>query len=135
MHAEMPAPRSPQRRLLAVFLLSLGLTLLAAPALATHRVDQRFTVWGQVTDANGAPVADHRVRIIVADGFSVEQVRTNADGWYRKVLAVSDADLGKVFDVQVGLEKVRVKVEFDPGDRETERGSRVDFTLPEGQPE
>lgn len=118
-------------RLLSASVLSLAMALLlAAPVSATHRVDQRFTVWGQVTDAAGNPVDEQRVDIIVADGYSIQRVRTNVEGWYRKVLAVTDADRGKVFDVRLGQQRKQVKVEFDPEDHDTERGQRVDFTLP-----
>lgn len=121
---------TPRRWLAGAFLLAATLVLFTVQAAATHLVDQRFTVWGQVTDADGKPVPDKRVAIIVAEGYSIERVSTNADGWYRKVLAVSDKDRGKVFDVRLGERKVQVTVEFDPEDHETERGERVDFILP-----
>ena len=124
-----PLPFPARSRVLPGILLSLLLALLLGPASATHRVDQRFTVWGLVTDADGEPVADQRVDIIVADGFRMQRVRTDAEGWYRKVLAVTDADRGKVFDVRVDGQRVQVQVDFDPQDHETERGQRVDFEL------
>ena len=132
MTPDLPVPPA-RRRLLVAFLVALGLTVLLGPAAATHRVDQRFTVWGQVTNADGAPVVDQGVDIIVADGFRVQRVRTNADGWYRKVLAVTEADLGKVFDVRMGRQRVHVKVEFNPHDRDSERGKRVDFVIGDGE--
>ena len=114
---------------LTATVLCLMVLLASATASATHRVDERFTVWGRVTDADGAPVAGQRVDVIVAAGKQSARLRTDAEGWYRKVLAVDNDGLGKVFDVQVARQVRHVKVQFDPDDHVKERGTRVDFVV------
>ena len=111
-------------------LLSLALLGLCVPAVAMHGVDHRFTVWGEITFEDGTPAVGTAVHVIVAAGTLRNRVNVDADGWYRKVLVVVDADLGKVFDIKVGRQVRRVEVAFDPTDTTTERGQRVDFVIP-----
>lgn len=117
------------RRLLAAALACLALLLTGAPAEATHRIDQRFTVWGKVTYSDDAPVPDQTVLVVVANGRDAVRLKTDAEGWYRKVLSVDNSALGKVFDVKVRNMIEHVNVDFDPEDVHTERGKRVDFVI------
>ncbi len=108
---------------------ALAFSLAAIPAAATHRVDQRFTVWGQVTYSDGTPAPGESVVVVVAAGRDAVRLRSDAEGWYRKVLAVENHDRGKVFDVRVRDLTEHVVVEFDAADVTTERGKRVDFVI------
>lgn len=113
-------------------LLALPTALFAGAAVARlgPGVTQRFTVYGHITHQDGSPAAGVRVLVIVAAGRMASVIHTDADGWYRRVLLVGDKDLGKVFEVKAAGKTVQVKVEFDPKDTTTERGARVDFTVP-----
>ncbi len=125
----MPTGAPAWRRRVIVVLAIAALLAVAAPAEATHRVDERFTVWGKITYTDGAPVPDQTVLVVVAAGRDAVRVRSDAEGWYRKVLAVGNADRGKVFDVKVRDMVTHITVEFDPLDVKTERGKRADFVI------
>ncbi|MDX1514229.1 MAG: hypothetical protein R3174_10865 [Gammaproteobacteria bacterium] len=104
-------------------------TALASTAGATHEVHHRFTVWGEVKLDDGTPLADETIRLTVKDGQSIGTVQTNVEGRYRIVLHVHDEDVNKVFDMTVRDVTQKVRLEFDPKNHETERGTRVDFTI------
>ena len=109
----------------------LSVFLLSAPALATHEIDHRYVVWGEVLKGDGTPAPGETITFTVADGTPIGTVETNERGRYRVVLHVHDEDLGKIFDMAVGGVKKTVTIEFDPEDKVTERGKRVDFTIAE----
>lgn len=117
------------RRAREFFLAVLSAFFFAAPALAVHEVDHRFTVWGEVLTSEGEPVSDETITLMSRDDEIIGSVVTNARGRFRVVLHVHDDDVGKVFDIVVRGVKTKVKLEFDPGDHNTERGKRVDFTI------
>ncbi len=100
-------------------------------ALATHEIDHRYVVWGEVLKKDGSPAVGETITFTVADGTPIGTVETNKRGRYRVVLHVHDEDLGKVFDMTVRGVKTEVRIEFDPEDKVTERGQRVDFTITE----
>lgn len=131
---------SPQKKLLRVlpgirrlvpgviagFLL---IVLDSTPGFATHEIDHRFIVWGQVLTSDGEPVSGETISFTVAHDTPIGSVVTDEQGRYRVVLHVHDQDLGKVFDMTVKGVKTKVKIEFDPEDKVTERGKRMDFTI------
>ncbi len=65
----------------------------------------------------------------MGDNALIGTVVTDERGGYRVVLHVHDQDVGKVFNMTVKGVKTEVKIEFDPADKVTERGKRVDFTI------
>lgn len=103
--------------------------VILTPALATHEIEHRFTVWGEVLTSDGDPVSGETISFTVANDTPIGSVVTDDKGRYRVVLHVHDQDLGKVFDMTVRGTKTRVEIQFDPADKVTERGKRVDFTL------
>lgn len=103
--------------------------LSGAPAMATHEINHRFIVWGEVLTSDGEPVVGETITFTVSDDTPIGSVVTNDRGRYRVVLHVHDQDLGKIFDMTVRGVKTTVKIEFDPTDKVTERGQRVDFTI------
>ncbi len=109
----------------AIVIIGFGLST----AHATHEANHRFTVVGTVTYEDGAPVPREKVAILGGDETELGSVRTDAQGLYRTVLHLHDPDLGKVFDLKVQDQKKKVRVQFDPDDKTTERGVRVDFVL------
>jgi hypothetical protein len=113
-----------------VFLASvLSAQLIVTPALATHEVEHRYVVLGEVLFEDGSPAVDETIELKVGNGVSLGTVTTNEQGRYRVLLHVHDTDVGKAFDMTVGEAKKKVTIEFDPTDHETERGKRVDFTI------
>ena len=107
----------------------LAILFALTPAVATHEIDHRFIVWGEVLTSDGKPVPGETIEFTVGDNTPIGSVLTDERGRYRVVLHVHDQDLGKVFDMTVKGVKTEVKIEFDPADKVTERGKRVDFTI------
>lgn len=103
--------------------------LVFTPALATHEMDHRFTVWGEVLGSDGQPVSGETIIFTVTGDTPIGSVVTDDRGRYRVVLHVHDQDLGKVFDMIVRGTRTTVEIQFDPADTTTERGRRVDFTV------
>ena len=102
--------------------------LAATVASATHSVDTRFTVLGFVRDHDGRPMSDRRVEVVrERTGFAFRG-RTDGGGFYVVVAWVRDEDRGDRLRVQVNGTSLRVSATFDPSDRRSERGTRVDFT-------
>ena len=99
------------------------------PALATHEIDHRFVVWGEVLTSDGKPLSGETISFTVANDTPIGSVVTDDRGRYRVVLHVHDQDLGKVFDMTVKGTRTKVEIQFDPADKVTERGKRVDFTI------
>lgn len=106
-----------------------SILLFSTLAFATHEIDHRFIVWGEVLTSDGQPVSGETITFTVANDIPIGSVDTDERGRYRVVLHVHDEDLGKVFDMTVRSVKTKVKIEFDPADKVTERGKRVDFTI------
>jgi len=106
-----------------------SILLFSTPALATHEIDHRFIVWGEVLTSDGQAVAGETISFTVSNDTPIGSAVTNEQGRYRAVLHVHDEDLNKVFDMTVRGVKTQVKIEFDPADKVTERDKRVDFTI------
>jgi hypothetical protein len=94
---------------------------------ATHEADHRFTVEGFVCGKDGKPNA--QVEVLVKDTrVTVGQtVRTDGDGYYKVTLHLHNDNLGDPLLVEAGAEQKQYKVQFDPGDLETERRLQVNF--------
>ncbi len=107
----------------------LAILLALTPAVATHEIDHRFIVWGEVLTSDGKPVPGETIEFTVGDNTSIGSVLTDDRGGYRVVLHVHDQDVGKTFNMTVRGVKTEVKIEFDPADKVTERKKRVDFTI------
>lgn len=102
--------------------------LAVTAASAAHSVDTRFTVVGFVQDSNGRPVSNRPVEVVrERTGFAFRG-RTDAAGFYVVVAWVRDEDRGDRLRVQANGASLLVSATFDPSDRTTERGTRVDFT-------
>lgn len=106
-----------------------SILLFSIPALATHEIDHRFIVWGEVLTSDGQAVSGETISFTVSNDTPIGSVVTNEQGHYRVILHVHDEDLGKVFDMTVRGVKTQVKIEFDPEDKVKERGKRMDFTI------
>lgn len=117
-----------QRR--GVLALGIALALLCAqPANATHKTDHRYTVWGAIKYEDDSPAANITVKLLVKDGESMGEVKTDNNGRYRILLHVHNEDVYKVFDMRVNNVTRKVRLLFNPNDRNTERGQRVDLVV------
>jgi hypothetical protein len=111
---------------------AVGMSLIllwSAPANATHKTDHRYTVWGEIKYEDGTPAAEITVRLLVKDGAPMGEVKTDQQGHYRILLHVHNEDVYKVFDMRVNNVTRKVRLLFNPNDRQTERGQRVDLVV------
>jgi hypothetical protein len=106
------------------------LAMLWAPlANATHKIDHRYTVWGEIQYEEGEPAADNKLHLMVKNGAPMGEVNTDAKGRYRILLHVHNEDVYKVFDMRANNVTRKVRLLFSPNDRQTERGQRVDLVV------
>lgn len=98
-------------------------------ANATHEIHHRYTVWGEIKYEDGTPAADLTVLLSIKDGAPLGEVKTDQNGRYRILLHVHNEDVYKVFDMRVNNVTRKVRLLFDPSDRQTERGQRVDLVV------
>ena len=105
--------------------------LLALPvnALATHEVDHRYVIYGEVRYENGAMVSNVPVELLGGDDTRLTQVETDEFGRFRILLHLHNEDLGKKFDIAISGQRLKATIEFDPEDKTTERKQRFDFTI------
>ena len=102
---------------------------------STHEMDHRFAVSGYVKDKDGRPVKDARVFVRDLGDQSVDPVTTYADGsgFYKALLHLHNKNAGDTIQVSVkddrsGFDEVKkTRAEFNPGDRHSERQTRVNF--------
>ncbi len=101
----------------------------AQSANASHKIDHRYTVWGEIKYEDDAPAAELVVQLMVKDGEPIGEVKTDYRGRFRVVLHVHNQDVYKVFDMRVNNVTRKVRVLFNRNDRQTERGQRVDLVI------
>jgi hypothetical protein len=105
------------------------------PAWATHETDHRFTISGYVRDKEGKPVKDVRVEARDLRDQRIDPVNTYADGsgFYKMVLHLHNDNAGDPVQVSIkdersGIDEVKkIRAEFNPNDRRTEREAKVNF--------
>lgn len=99
----------------------------AAPAVAMHEVDHRFTVEGYICATDGRPVTDQEV-VVKDTRVSVgATVYTDSRGYYKATLHLHNDNLGDPVLVTGRDEQKDTKVQFDPKDVRTERKVTVNF--------
>ena len=101
----------------------------AQSANASHKIDHRYTVWGEIKYEDDTPAAEVVVQLMVKDADPIGEVETDYRGRYRVVLHVHNQDVYKVFDMRVNDVTRKVRVLFNRNDRQTERGQRVDLVI------
>ena len=106
-----------------------GLMLWVQSSGATHLVDHRYTVWGEIRYEDNTPAADISVELLIKDGAPLGEVQTDAEGRYKIVLHVHNEDVYKIFDMRVNNVTRKVRLLFNPSDRNTERGQRIDLIV------
>ena len=116
------------RRAAAGIAIALAL-LVAPPADATHKREHRYTVWGEIKYEDDTPAAQIVVKLLVAGGESMAEVKTDLQGRYRILLHVHNEDVYKVFDMRVNNVTRKLRILFNPNDHQSERGERVDLVV------
>ena len=113
-----------------VVVMGFALLLLGAQSAgATHEVDHRYTVWGEVQYEDNTPAAEIDIQLLIKNGEVMGEVKTDRQGHYRIALHLHNEDLYKVFDMRVNNVTRKVRILFNANDRKTERGQRVDFII------
>lgn len=101
--------------------------LLAAVVDATHDVDHRYVVLGYVRDEQGRPVEQKRVSVLrEKTGFS-NRAETDTEGFCVLIVHLHDEDVLEWLQVTAGPVTIRIDARFNPLNRESPRGTRVDF--------
>ena len=118
-----------RHRGIAATVAAVAILLCGLPAHATHKVDHRYTVWGEIKYEDGEPAVDVQVQLLVKNGEPMGEVSTDDNGRYRILLHVHNEDVYKVFDMRVNNVTRKVRLLFSPNDRQTERGQRVDLVV------
>jgi len=96
---------------------------------ATHLVDHRYTVWGEIRYEDNTPAANIPVELLIKDGAPLGAVQTDEQGRYKIVLHVHDQDVYKIFDMRVNNVTRKVRLLFNPEDNKTERGQKIDLIV------
>jgi uncharacterized protein YeaO (DUF488 family) len=117
--------RSLLRAALAV---ALAVGLIAAPALAEHEPQYRYTVLGYVKDAGGKPRKSVGLEVTRQKTGLAYNGETDASGFYVIVTRLADESRGERLLVRAGPANLSITARFEPADHVTERGTRVDFT-------
>ncbi len=91
-----------------------------------HEADHRYTVSGYVRDEQGNTKSDVLV-VIEHKGGQKQQAKTDGAGYYETVFHLHDTNVNDGMVVTVGAESKDIIVAFDPEDKATPRGGKVDF--------
>lgn len=108
-------------------LFTINCSLFTVSAWATHENDHRYKVYGEVRDNTGKPTPDVKVMITLTRVDEGNTVFTDKNGHYETILHIHSENLGDEIIVNAKDESKKIRAEFDPNDKSTERGSRVDF--------
>lgn len=122
----LPSLRRAQNTVLLAFA---GLALCMQSAGATHLPNHRYTVWGEIRYEDNTPAAHITIVMLIKDGQTLGEVQTDEQGKYRILLHVHDQDVYKIFDMRVNNVTRKVRLLFDPNDKKTERGQRIDLIV------
>ena len=76
------------------------------------------------------PVSAVRVALTVADIKLIQVASTDSSGRYVLLVDADDSALGRSFTLTVGDQSKVIQLLFNPSDRNSNRGQRVDFILP-----
>lgn len=95
-------------------------------AYSEHEADHRYTIKGQLLDAQKKPVAKANLKFMIGKKV-IKQAVTNSDGKYKAKLHLHDPDYGKELEIIVPGGSGKVIVEFALGDKKTERFHFANF--------
>jgi uncharacterized protein YeaO (DUF488 family) len=122
-------PKRCHRSLLRAALWAIvAMGLVAAPALAEHEVQFRYTVVGYVKDASGKPRKGVALEVTRQKTGLSYPGETDGLGLYVIVTRMADESRGEGMLVRAGPGSLRITAQFDPANHAAERGTRVDFT-------
>src|SRR5215467_2470150 len=121
-------PRSLRRAVVSLVLALNATSLVAAPALAEHEQQYRYTVVGYVKDAAGKPRAGQSMEVIRQKTGFAYVGETDATGLYVIITRLADESRDERLLVRAGPASLMIAARFDPADHASERGTQVDFT-------
>ncbi len=101
----------------------------AGKSYATHEVDHRYTIYGQVSYEDGSAATGIPVLLMGANDTVLTEIETDNFGRFKIVLHVHNEDLGRNFDIVAADQRRKASIEFDPNDATTEREQHFDFTI------
>ncbi len=117
----------PRARMLISLIVALGLLGVAPGARAEHEEDHRYLITGTVLGADKSPVVAKTV-VVTRRGEILGAATTDSNGYYRIRLHLHDADLGSKLRVTAGDAVAEITVTLTPGDQQTQRIHKLDFT-------
>ena len=120
--------RSLRRAVVGLVLALNATTLVAAPALAEHEAQFRYTVVGYVKDAAGKPRAGQSLEVIRQKTGFAYVGETDATGLYVIITRLADESRDERLLVRAGPASLMIAARFEPADHVAERGTQVDFT-------
>ena len=95
-------------------------------AYSEHEADHRYTLQGYVLDNQKRGIANSSVKVML-EGKFVAQKMTDSQGFYKAKLHLHDPDYGKELEIITDAGKGKVKIDFKPGDKKTERLHLINF--------
>ncbi len=104
-----------------------SLIFLSGASQATHEVDHRYRIFGTVQNSEGKPVVNTKVKLTGLGGRPLGETNTDKVGGYEFRLHVHNQDLGTRFWVTANGMTGEGRINFDPGNKITERVHRVDL--------
>jgi len=109
------------------FLVLGSLITFTVASQATHEVDHRYKIFGQVQKTDGAPAAKATVKLTGIGGRPIGETVTDESGNYEFSLHVHNQQLGTRFWVTVNKMTREGAFTFEPSDKTTERIHRIDL--------
>ena len=111
---------------------AVGLMLLCAlwtahDVSAEHTMDHRYTIWGYVKDADGAPLKGTLVAVTDGRETRLGVARSGANGRYSIRLHLHNSDIGRLLGVEANNVSRQFRVTFSPNNITSVRTHRVDF--------
>lgn len=99
----------------------------AVGSQATHEVDHRYKIFGQIQNSDGSPAANANVKLTALGGRPIGEAVTDQAGNYEFSLHVHNEQLGTRFWVSANKMTREGAFTFDPSNKITERIHRIDL--------
>ena len=95
-------------------------------AYSEHEADHRYTLQGYVLDKQKQGIANSSVKVMLEGKFIAQKI-TDSQGFYKAKLHLHDPDYGKELEIITDAGKGKVKIDFNLGDKKTERIHLINF--------
>jgi hypothetical protein len=101
-------------------------SLLFTNVWADHEPDHRYNIRGYVLDGSQRGIDNITVQAF-AEGKSLGDSKTNADGYYSMHLHLHDEDFHRILKLQAGPHEAELRVTFERGDDTSARIHEANF--------